>query len=112
MPDGDEAARQHVGADLLVDGIGLAGQQRLVDLEALGLDDVAVDDDLVAGTEFDDVVEDDLVGRQRGHRSVAPDHRLRLADDGELVERALGAQLLDDPDAAVGDDEQAEHRRR
>ena len=85
-------------ADLLVDGIGLAGEQRLVDLEALGLDDLAVDDDLVARTEFDDVVEDDLVGRQRRHRSVAADHRLGLADDGQLVERALGAHLLDDPD--------------
>ena len=41
-------------------------------------------------------------------RLVPPDHRLGLADDGELVQGALGADLLDDADAAVGDDHQAE----
>ena len=68
MPEATKLPDRTSAADLLVDGIGLAGEQRLVDLEPLGLDDSAVDDDLVARTELDDVVEDDLVRRQRGHR--------------------------------------------
>ena len=44
----DEAARHHRVAGVLGDRVGLAGQQRLVDLEVGLLDDLAVDDDLVA----------------------------------------------------------------
>ncbi len=94
---------------MLGDRIGLASEQGLVDLQTLGLDDRAVDDELVAGAEFDDVVEDDLVRRQRRYRPIAPNRRPGLADDGEPIERAFGADLLDDSDPAVGDDEQAEH---
>ena len=45
----DEAAGHHRVAGLLEDRVGLTGEQRLVDLQAVGLDDLAVDDDLVAG---------------------------------------------------------------
>ena len=38
--------------------------------------------------------------------AVAAHQRPGLADDRELVQGALGAQLLDDPDAGVGDDQQ------
>ncbi len=62
MPEETKLPDRTSVADLLVDWVGLAGQQRLVDLEALGLDDAAVDDDLVARSELDDVVEDDLAG--------------------------------------------------
>ncbi|MEI2826120.1 MAG: hypothetical protein V9F04_06700 [Dermatophilaceae bacterium] len=73
-----------------------------------GLDDLAVDDELVTLDEFDDVVGDDLGPGQLAGDSVPSDPGLGLADDREIVERALGAQLLDDADPAVGDDEQAE----
>ena len=66
----DEAARHHLVAGVLRDRVGLAGEQGLVDLEVGVLDDLAVDDDLVAGPQFDDVVEHDLVGR---HRAAVPD---------------------------------------
>ncbi|GAA3096907.1 hypothetical protein GCM10020254_47760 [Streptomyces goshikiensis] len=106
---GDDEGAGHDGvAGLLQDGVGLAGEQGLVDLQAVGLADGAVDDDLVAGAEFDDVVEDDLGGGDLGGRAVAADAGFGLADDGEAVQGLLGAQLLDDADAGVGDDHVAE----
>ena len=56
-----EAAGHDRVADRLRLGVVLAGEQRLVDLEVVGLDDDAVADDLVAGGDDDDVVEDDVV---------------------------------------------------
>ena len=58
----DEAARHHRVAGIFRHRVGLTGEQGLVDLEVGLLDDLAVDDDLVAGPEFDDVVEHDLAG--------------------------------------------------
>ena len=92
----------------LEDRVGLAGQQRLVDLQAVGLQHLAVDDDLVAGPELDDVAEHDLGGGDLGGDPVAPDAGPGLADDRQGVQGLLGAQLLDDADAGVGDDHEAE----
>ena len=61
----DETARHHRVAGGLGDRVRLTGQQRFVDLKVVLLDDLAVDDDLVPRAELDDVVEHDLVGRQR-----------------------------------------------
>ena len=47
---------------LLEHRVGLAGQQRLVDLQAVGLGDLTVHHALVAGAEFDQVPEHDLGG--------------------------------------------------
>ena len=49
-------------AGVLRDRVGLAGEQGLVDLEVGLLEHLAVDDDLVAGSEFDDVVEHHSLG--------------------------------------------------
>ncbi len=105
----DETAGEDPRAEFLVHGVGLAGEQRFVEFESLGLDDDAVDHRLVAGSEFDDVVEHHVVRRQLGHHPVAADEGLGLADDREPVEGPLGADLLHDADGAVEDDQQAEH---
>lgn len=104
-----EAARHHRRADALVDRVGLTGQQRLVDLERGGLFDLAVDHDLIAGTELDQIVQDHLAGRDLLGEAVAAHGRLGLADDRQLVQGPLGPDLLDDADRAVGHDEQPEH---
>ena len=104
----DDAARQHLGVDRLVDRVGLAGEQRLVDLEAVGGAHDAVGRDLVAGAQLEQVVEHDLLDRDLVELPVADDARLRGAQHGELVERALGPDLLDDPDQRVGDQDDAE----
>ncbi len=85
-----EAAGHHRVAGVLVDGVGLAGEQRLVDLQAVGLGDLPVDGDLVAGPQLDQVAEDDLGVGQLGAAPVAPDPGVGLADDGEAVEGVLG----------------------
>ena len=104
----DEAARHHLVAGILGDRVGLTGEQRLVDFQVGLLDDVAVDDDLVAGPEFDDVVEHHLAGQPRLGPGLPAHQRFRLPHDGELVEGLLGTELLDDADRAVGDDQQPE----
>ena len=104
----DEASRHHPVAHILGDRIRLAGEQRLVDLEVVLLDDVSVDDDLVAWAELDDVVEHHFARRPRLGARLPAHRRFRLPDDCELVQRLLGAQLLDDADRAVGDDQQPE----
>ncbi|CAB4882539.1 unannotated protein [freshwater metagenome] len=80
----DEGPRHRRVAHDLVDGIGLTRQQALVDLQALGRQDGAVDDQLVTRGQDDDVVEHDGIGAHREIDSVAADHRLRLADHREL----------------------------
>ncbi len=92
-------------ADVLVDRVGLTGEKRLVDFEGRRLDQLPVDDDLVARPEFDDVVEDHVVRRPRSGSGLPAHHRFCLANDGELVQRLLGAQLLNDADRAVRDDQ-------
>ena len=47
----------------LVHRVGLAGQQRLVDLQPVGLDDLAVDQQAIAGAEQDEVAEHHLARR-------------------------------------------------
>ncbi len=103
-----EAAGHELVARLLHDGIRLAGEQRLVDLQRIATDDLAVGDDLAARAELHDVVEHDLVDAELVDLAVADDQRLRGRQHRELVERVLGPQLLDDPDQRVGDDHEAE----
>ena len=55
----DEAPGERRVVRVLRDRIGLAGEQRLVELEPGGVDDHAVGRELVAGAQVEDVVEDD-----------------------------------------------------
>ncbi len=58
---------------MLVDRVGFAGQERLVDLEAVRRGNLAVGRHLVAGTHADQIVEDDLGQRHFVVRAVAHD---------------------------------------
>ena len=105
---GDEGAGHHLVARALDDRVGLAGEQGLVDLQAVRLADLAVDDDLVARADLDEVAEDDLGGGDLARSAVPAHGRLGLADHREAVQGPLGAPLLEDADAGVGDDDEAE----
>ena len=85
-----EAARQHLLAGRLDDRVRLAGEERLVDLEARGLEHGAVDDDLVTRTQLENVVQDHVADsdlcdtpsrttRARGELKTASSSRVRLA---------------------------------
>ena len=98
-----EAARQHGVAGALDDEVGLAGEQRLVDLEVARSHDVAVDHDLVAGPRADDVADDELAGVDLALAAVAQHDGVRPGEDGDAVEGALGAHLLVEADHRVGE---------
>ena len=68
------------------------------------------DDELVARPQHDEVIEHDIAGAHLDVGSVAAHDRLRLADDGELGQGPGGPPLLDDADAGVGHDDEAEQR--
>lgn len=88
--------------------VGLPGEQGLVDLQVLGLGDLAVDHHLVAGPELHQIAEDDPGGGDARRDTVPADDRSGLTDDGEPVQGLLGTPFLEDPDAGVGDDHEAE----
>jgi hypothetical protein len=103
-----ETAREQLVAGFLGDRVGLAGEQRLVDLHAGPVGDLAVHHHPVARPNKDLVIQDDVLRPQRGFRAV-PHHPDRLlAEHGEAVQRPFGPQLLDHADTGVRDDDQAE----
>ena len=104
----NEAAREHPRAGLLFDRLGLAGQQRLVELEPARLDNSAVGHDLVAGAQDDQVVQDHGLERHLLRGPVADDGGSWSVEDGQAVQGALGAHLLDDANQRVGDQHDAE----
>ncbi len=103
QPGDREAARQALVARLLGDGVGLAGEQRLVDLEVPRLNDLSIDDDLIAGPDLQQVVEHHLADGDLLHPAVTHHPRPRRAEQGEALQGGLGAQLLDDADGGVDD---------
>ena len=103
-----EAAAEHLVAEPLADDVALAGELRLVDAD-VARDQPAVEHDLVAGLDRDEVAEHELLGRDLGDLA-GPDHRRRgPREEGDPVERPLGADLLDDPDDDVGRDDAQGH---
>ena len=103
-----DAARHHLQVDRLVDRVRLARQQRLVDLEAIGGAHDAVGRHLIAGTQLEQVVEHHVLDRNFVQVAVADGARLRRAEHGQTVQRALGPDLLHDPDQRVGDEHDPE----
>ena len=104
----DEGPGHHGVSGRLVDRVRLAGEEALVDLQALGLDDLPVDDELVARPEDDEIVEDDLHGPHVHVLAVAAHHRPGLADDRQLRQGSACPVLLDDADQGVGHDDEPE----
>ena len=72
-PGDDEAAGQDVVAGLLVQRLALAGEEGLVDFEPRRRAHDAVDRDLVAGRDLDDVAVHDGLARHLADRAVAHD---------------------------------------
>ena len=104
----DEGSRQHLVADDLLDRIGLAGEERLVDLEAVSRRDHAVDHDLITGLELEQIVGDHATDPDLRDLVVATYPCSRRGQHGESVERAASLDLLGDADHAVGDDDAGE----
>jgi hypothetical protein len=86
----------------------LAGQQRLVGLQAVAGAHHAVGHQLVAGPQADQVACDQFGDSDVCLRGVADDANPRRAKHGEPVEGDLGAQFLSDADQRVGDQDNAE----
>ena len=89
-----EAAREQLRAGSAGDRLGLARQQRLVELRAAG-DDRSVGHHLRARAEVQQVALDDLVRADRAFDAVAHDGRLRRSERAELAQPAGGEELLD-----------------
>ena len=98
----DEAAGQKQVARLFEYRVRLAGDERLVDLALAGKDD-AVGADLTAVGKGQHVVQHNLVDGQRKLFAVADNRYLRLREEGELVDHALGADLLKNADGGVAE---------
>ncbi|CAN4036551.1 PQ loop repeat, partial [Dysosmobacter welbionis] len=86
---------------LLGDGVRLAGDEGLVHLHLPG-EDRSVRRDLAAGGELYYVLPHQLVHRQLPDLSVPNDPHLRGGEEGQLLNGAFGAQLLDDADDGIG----------
>jgi hypothetical protein len=89
-------------------GIGFSRQKGFVDLKTGRVRDRAIDNDAITGAEQDLVAEHDLPGMQLRGSAVAQHTDGFLADKGQPVECPLGPEFLDDADAGVGDDDEAE----
>jgi hypothetical protein len=88
---------------LLRHRVGLAGQQRLVHLQLGVPDDRPVGKDLVTGAKTHDIAAHDLIWVE-GPLQTIPDHsRLAAVEQGDLVQAALGARLLEDPHQPIDD---------
>ena len=95
---------------MLRDEVRLAGQLRLVDLEP-ALDEAPVDDELIARLDGEEVADDELLGVHLADLPGTHDLRRRPRQQGDAVERLLGANLLDDADDDVrADDGQRDER--
>ena len=105
-----EGSREDRVADVLHDRIRLAREQRFVDLEPAAVHDGAVDRDLVARGQLDEVADHDLLDGGGGRDSLADRGDGRRRQDGETVERLLRPQLLDDADGGVRHHHDAEQR--
>ena len=90
----------------------LTGQRRLVQHQAHRARHIAVGHHLVAGAERDQVSVDDVVQVQHPLAAVPHHPRLRRHQQRGLVEHAFGAQLLDDPDRGVRDQDAREQAVR
>jgi len=106
----DEAPRPHLLSARARDAAGLAGQDRLVEHEAVALDEISVGRHLVAGAEPHEVAGNDLPDGDRSRLAAADDDGVRGHERGEPLELVLRPYLLPDPDSGVGDDDPEEER--
>ncbi len=95
---------------MLVHGIRLARQHRLVDLETPHRHDRGIRRDLIAGPEHEDVVHDDLAGGDLLFPAPAAYPGTGGVQEGKPVERRLRPELLHAADDRVGESGEAEQR--
>jgi hypothetical protein len=79
-------------------------------VQVVRIADPRVGEDLVARLHGDEVADDDLAGRHLMRLPVADGRRPRRDQQREAIERPLGSDLLDDPDAGVGEQRPEEQR--
>ncbi len=101
--------RDQVGR--LRDGEGLAGQEGLLDLETVGLNDVAVRGDRVPRLEEHDVSRDEFRGDDLAWDTAAHRHGLRRVQALERFEGPLRLELLHEADDDVDRDGDGDHER-
>ncbi len=111
-PGDAERAGLHGVAGAPGDRVGLAGEHRLVELQAAGLGERAVGDDLLARAEPDRVAGDDVLDEQRALLAVPQHAGARGDEQGEPVELLLGPDLLQDPDPGVDQQDDREDQVR
>ena len=107
-----EGSRLHAVAGAPGVRIGLAGEDRLVDLQAAGLEQPAIGHHLVSRAQHDRVPGDHVVDVDLALRTVAQDPRPRRREQRQAIERSLGPHLLDDPDARVDHQDRREEQIR
>ena len=107
-PGDHEAARQQAVTRPLAHRLGLAGQQRLISLQAHAGPHHPVRHQLIPGAQVNQVTGDQIRDSDVPRRAVADHADPRGAEHREPVERALGAQLLRDADQRVGHQYDAE----
>src|SRR6476469_630990 len=94
----------------MLDGLGLASEDRLVDSEPHGLVEHAVRDELIARLDAQAVAGRDLVDRDGAHSGPVHDLRVRSDERGQAIERALRPNLLGRADAGIADENTDEQR--
>src|SRR5947208_3332264 len=107
---GDERPRPHLLARPTRYRARLAGQDRLVERQAVRRLDPSVRHDLVARLDAQEVADDDIADADRAGATVSYDGGGRRDERGEPVERLLRPHLLDDPDRRVEDEDPEEQR--
>src|SRR5205814_8731739 len=98
---GSKAAREDLVPRLLGDQVRLSRELGFVRLEATA-EERAIEDDLVARANLDEVADDQLFGRYGFDGAVADHVGGGSGEEADAVEEPLGAALLDDADDDVG----------
>jgi len=98
-------------ADPLADQVRFTGQERLIDAQAALVEHFTIDEDLVARTDHEDVVEHDVIGVDGPLLALADDGRGRPHQECDRVELSLRPCLLDDADDDVADHQADRHHR-
>ena len=88
--------------------VSLTRQQTLINLQTGRLHHRAIDDELITGTQHDNVIKHYLGTRNLNCYAVSPHHGLGLADHSKTSQGARGPNLLHDTDEGVGHDDEAE----
>ena len=88
----------------------LPAENRLVERQSLGCHDRTIGHHLVAGREAHEVARHHLVDVERAGLAVPHDGRCRRHERRQPLERALGADFLDDPDRGVRHEDAQEER--